>query len=84
MTDQELEKIAETIVSGNFGKNAQESLILNALTQVRDAQEEKLKTAREALTKMRDCDWVITLPDRMDGVRYIAREALKKTEAGIE
>ena len=31
---------------------------------------------REALTRLRDCDWVISLPDRMDAVRKIAREAL--------
>jgi hypothetical protein len=30
-----------------------------------------------ALTKIRDCDFVITLPDRMDAVRAIAREALE-------
>jgi hypothetical protein len=30
----------------------------------------------EALRKLRDCDWVISLPDRMDAVREIAREAL--------
>lgn len=30
-----------------------------------------------ALIKLRDCDWVITLPDRMDAVRDIARTALK-------
>jgi hypothetical protein len=30
-----------------------------------------------ALEKLRDCDWVISLPDRMDAVRDIAREALK-------
>jgi hypothetical protein len=30
-----------------------------------------------ALTKIRDCDFVITLPDRMDAVRAIAQEALK-------
>ena len=32
---------------------------------------------REALTRLRDCDWVITLPDRMDAVREIARNALE-------
>ncbi|HDZ62779.1 MAG TPA: hypothetical protein ENH40_06515 [Nitrospirae bacterium] len=32
-----------------------------------------------ALEKLRDCDWVISLPDRMDAVRKIAREALKKS-----
>ena len=37
-------------------------------------REEKL---RGALQRIADCDWVITLPDRMDGVRKIAREALQ-------
>lgn len=31
---------------------------------------------RAALERIRDCDWTITLPDRMDGVRDIARAAL--------
>jgi len=31
----------------------------------------------EALQKLADCDWVISLPDRMDAVRSIAREALQ-------
>jgi hypothetical protein len=31
----------------------------------------------EALRKLADCDWVITLPNRMDAVRAIAREALQ-------
>ena len=35
---------------------------------------------REALTKLRDCDWVVSLPDRMDSVRDIAREALEGVE----
>lgn len=30
-----------------------------------------------ALKRIRDCDWVISLPDRMDAVRDIAREALE-------
>jgi 23S rRNA G2069 N7-methylase RlmK/C1962 C5-methylase RlmI len=33
----------------------------------------------EALQKLADCDWVITLPDRMDAVRAIANEALNQT-----
>jgi len=37
---------------------------------------ERCRKMREALEKLRDCDWVITLPDRMDAVRGIAREAL--------
>jgi DNA-binding transcriptional regulator YbjK len=33
--------------------------------------------ARAVLQRIADCDWVITLPDRMDAVRKIAREALQ-------
>ena len=36
----------------------------------------KLERAESALKKLRDCDWVISLPDRMDAVREIAREGL--------
>lgn len=32
----------------------------------------------KALKQIRDCDWVITLPDRMDAVREIARNALQE------
>lgn len=39
-----------------------------------DARIEKLEGA---LQQIRDCDFVITLPDRMDAVREIAREALE-------
>lgn len=35
---------------------------------------------REALKKLRDCDWTISLPDRMHAVREIAREALSADE----
>jgi len=35
---------------------------------------EKMKNA---LIKLRDCDWVISLPDRMTEVRNIARAALE-------
>lgn len=31
---------------------------------------------KAALQRLADCDWVISLPDRMDAVRQIAREAL--------
>lgn len=37
------------------------------------AENERLRTA---LIRLRDCDWTITLPDRMDAVREIARKAL--------
>jgi cell division protein FtsB len=32
----------------------------------------------EGLEKLESCDWVITLPDRMDAVREIAKETLNK------
>jgi hypothetical protein len=37
----------------------------------------KIVKLEAALERIRDCDWVITLPDRMDAVRQIAREALE-------
>lgn len=40
----------------------------------------QMETLREALIRLRDCDWVISLPDRMDAVRDIARAALAATE----
>lgn len=39
--------------------------------------ERRIKGLQAALERIRDCDFVITLPDRMDAVRAIAREALK-------
>lgn len=47
------------------------------LTQTQ-AKAEKLA---EALVRLRDCDWVISLPDRMDAVRDIARQALTEWSA---
>ncbi|MFN9163448.1 MAG: hypothetical protein ACK6DM_12230 [Alphaproteobacteria bacterium] len=41
------------------------------------AERDRLKAA---LVRLRDCDWVIRLPDRMDGVRQIARKALGDKE----
>lgn len=37
----------------------------------------KISKMEEALKRIRDCDFVITLPDRMDAARAIAREALE-------
>lgn len=39
-------------------------------------QQEEITRLRAALTRLRDCDWVITPLDRMDAVRDIARAAL--------
>lgn len=41
---------------------------------------EERNRLKAALVRLRDCDWVIRLPDRMDGVRQIAREALEAKE----
>jgi predicted RNase H-like nuclease (RuvC/YqgF family) len=40
----------------------------------------EVERLRDALERLRDCDWVIGLPDRMDAVRAIAREALAGKE----
>ena len=40
----------------------------------------KVRALRSACERLRDCDWTITLPDRMDAVRDIARAALAATE----
>ena len=45
-----------------MGVSDEDCLILEAADQI-----EKL---REALQRIRDCDFAITLPDRMDAVRY--------------
>lgn len=37
----------------------------------------EIRKLRAAFERIRDCDWVITLPNRMDAVRQIAREALE-------
>jgi hypothetical protein len=42
-----------------------------------DAAEARIEKLEAVLKQIRDCDFVITLPDRMDAVRAIAREALK-------
>jgi len=43
-----------------------------------DALRSENARLREALIKLRDCDWVISLPDRIDAVRDIARAALTR------
>lgn len=60
---QQLREIAK------MGVSDEDCLMLDAADQI-----EKLC---EALQRIRDCDFVITLPDRMDAVRVIAREALE-------
>lgn len=40
-------------------------------------KQDRIRKLEAALMRIRDCDFVITLPDRMDAVRAIAREALQ-------
>ena len=50
-------------------------LLIEAVEDMRRLLAEN-RRLREALTRLRDCDWIITPADRMDAVRQIAREAL--------
>ena len=51
--------------------------IITTLRRDLDEAEVRVKKLEYALERIRDCDFVITLPDRMDAVRAIAREALE-------
>lgn len=51
--------------------------VMRRRMQAAEAERDRLKAA---LVRLRDCDWVISLPDRMDAVREIAREALEAKE----
>ena len=51
--------------------------IINALRDDLKESEKRAEMLTLALERIRDCDFVITLPDRMDAVRAIAREALE-------
>jgi hypothetical protein len=55
--------------TAKMGVSDEDCLMLHAADRI-----EKLEYALE---RIRDCDFVITLPDRMDAVRAIAREALE-------
>lgn len=60
-----------------LSETLREARALKAETESLRAENARL---RAALVRLRDCDWVIRLPDRMDGVRQIAREALEAKE----
>lgn len=57
----------------------QESAITDQQARIAEL-EQQLAELRKALTRIRDCDWVITLPDRMDAVRDMARAALQESD----
>lgn len=54
-----------------------DSIIKAAVCECRAELDQRAETMKGALERIRDCDFVITLPDRMDAVRAIAREALE-------
>lgn len=51
--------------------------MLRQAATVMSQWDRKIVKMEIALERIRDCDLVITLPDRMDAVREIAREALE-------
>lgn len=54
-----------------------ECIIKAAVNECRAELDQRAKKMKGALERIRDCDFTITLPDRMDAVRAIAREALE-------
>ena len=61
-------------------KLLEECVLMEADTEATRTMEKAIaaiERLRHALERIRDCDFVITLPDRMDAVRKIAREALE-------
>jgi len=77
------EKVAELIKQREQLRNElHESRNAEMLARVQlGTEREKSAALRLACERLRDCDWVISLPDRMDAVRDIAREALAATQA---
>jgi hypothetical protein len=51
--------------------------IVEALQRSIAEEQSRVDKLEVALERIRDCNFVITLPDRMDAVRQIAREALE-------
>lgn len=81
-TDAEHDRICESWGSTacDYDKmkdfSCQIELELAAVTEQRDM-------LAKALRKLADCDWVITLPNRMDAVRTIANEALQSLTSNV-
>ena len=70
--DEALEKLNSHAPDGHNASNWQFFKVREERDQWRECAE-KLATQMQRLA---DCDWVITLPDRMDAVRNIAHESL--------
>ena len=64
----------------HLDKLIEECVLINADSETKLTMEKAIiaiDRLRYALERIRDCDFVISLPDRMDAVRKIAREALE-------
>lgn len=76
-------EIDGTLPSPNFVFTAEEAVArIRELESDLDAANARNAELKEALIRLRDCDWVISLPDRMDAVRDIARAALEEAADG--
>ena len=74
----EIEDRIQTIADEAFGPFPQQEIDTNMDEIERGIFEYKraVAVALAALERLRDCDWVISLPDRMDAVRDIAKDAI--------
>jgi len=80
-TDLEMQRVravaAEELAARAAEKLGAMDCRVAGLTEKLAEAEERAARLQAGLERIRDCDWVITLPDRMDAVREIAREALE-------
>lgn len=68
-----MERASNESIAAVYEQGCQLEHELAEVTKQRDA-------LIEGLEKLTSCDWVISLPDRMDAVRDIARETLNKLQ----
>lgn len=61
---------------GSEATHINAAFCISALRAKNTALTERIERLRTEMIRLRDCDWVITLPDRMDAVREIARNAI--------
>ena len=75
MKDHDLQKIADDLLDGQYSKR-----LLEALTQVRDAQAKDLKIAFEALTRIESLTSGLGTIDEL--IHFIAQQAIERI--GVE
>ena len=76
LSEQEAEAHDVRFVQGYNDAVDDCNLVVASLENAAAKQAERIKALEAALIQLRDCDWTITLPDRMDAVREIAGNAL--------